>query len=79
MLWKRKWSILGSRKAIFELHSGAMGRKNGEVRFQKRSFAAQTTTSKHALTFDVENEQILVLRKPFLSRIASLRGEKMAK
>ena len=30
-------------------------------------------------TFDVENEQILVLRKPFLSRIASLRGEKMAK
>ena len=28
-------------------------------------------------TFDVENEQILVLSgKPFLSRIASLRGEK---
>ena len=49
VLWQRKWLILGSHEAIFELHSGAMGRKNGKVRFQKRSFAAQMTTSKHAL------------------------------
>ena len=49
VLWRRKWLILGSHKGIFEPHSGAMGRKNGEVRFQKWTFAAQTTTSKQAL------------------------------
>ena len=49
VLWRRKWPIWGSHKGIFEPHSGAMGQKNGEVRFQKWSFAAQTATSKQAL------------------------------
>ncbi|MCB0617083.1 MAG: BamA/TamA family outer membrane protein, partial [Phaeodactylibacter sp.] len=32
--------------------------KNGEVRFQKRSFAAQTTTSKHALRYRVAEAKL---------------------
>ena len=49
VLWRRKLLILGSHKAIFEVHSSAMERKSGKVRFPKRQFAAQMTTSKQAL------------------------------
>ena len=55
VLWKRKWQILGSDEAHFRAHSGAMGEKIAEIRFQKRTFAAQMTTSKHALNDNGNN------------------------
>ena len=39
VLWMREWEIPGFQEAIFELHSGATERKNGEMRFQKPPFA----------------------------------------
>ncbi len=50
VLWKRKWPILGSHEAHFLAHSRATGQKIAEVRFEKRAFAAQMTTSKQALS-----------------------------
>ena len=44
-----RWPDSGSHESHFELHSSAMGRKNGEVRFRRWSFAGQRVNSQQAL------------------------------